>query len=85
MLWPSDVPAPPARVSSSPRPRGGLPCVDSTASARGQSDGPLALTPGEDFDRDAIVSLLGVGGMGEVSLANDRKLIRKVAIKTTED
>ncbi|MEP7343459.1 MAG: serine/threonine-protein kinase, partial [Acidobacteriota bacterium] len=36
---------------------------------------------GSRFDRYEIISLLGAGGMGEVYLARDTKLDRKVALK----
>jgi eukaryotic-like serine/threonine-protein kinase len=40
-----------------------------------------ALQPGDQLGSYQIVGLLGVGGMGEVYLANDLSLHRKVAIK----
>ena len=39
------------------------------------------LTPGQQLESYSIISLLGLGGMGEVYLAEDRKLGRQVAIK----
>lgn len=39
------------------------------------------LSPGEHIDRYEIISLLGRGGMGEVYLAHDEKLDRKIALK----
>src|SRR5687767_14507103 len=39
------------------------------------------LSPGARLDRYTIISQLGVGGMGEVYLAHDTKLDRKVALK----
>src|SRR5262245_12993106 len=39
------------------------------------------LTVGENFLRYKIISQIGSGGMGEVFLAKDRQLERKVAIK----
>jgi serine/threonine protein kinase len=41
----------------------------------------VALTPGTRLGPYEILSLLGSGGMGEVSLAKDSKLDREVAIK----
>jgi eukaryotic-like serine/threonine-protein kinase len=41
----------------------------------------VALTPGYRLDRYEIISLLGNGGMGEVYLAQDTRLDRKIALK----
>src|SRR5262245_19622186 len=42
---------------------------------------PFALSPGAKLDHYEIRSQLGAGGMGEVYLANDLKLDRKIALK----
>lgn len=44
-------------------------------------ESPPALLPGDRIGRYEILSGLGVGGMGEVYLARDPELARKVAIK----
>jgi len=44
-------------------------------------EGPGELKPGDTLDHYQIVSLIGEGGMGEVYLAKDNSLGRKVAIK----
>jgi len=41
----------------------------------------MAAAPGTRFDRYEILSSLGKGGMGEVFLALDSRLRRKVALK----
>ena len=41
----------------------------------------MALTPGEKLGRYEIRSKIGAGGMGEVYLAEDTRLHRKVALK----
>src|SRR5438105_2067599 len=41
----------------------------------------MALTAGSCLDRYEVLSLLGAGGMGEVYLARDTRLNRKVALK----
>ncbi|MBW2452902.1 MAG: protein kinase [Deltaproteobacteria bacterium] len=42
---------------------------------------PTPLAPGDEVDHFSILKLLGSGGMGEVYLARDSKLGRKVALK----
>jgi serine/threonine protein kinase len=41
----------------------------------------VTISPGTRFDRYGILAQLGVGGRGEVYLAQDTKLDRKVALK----
>ena len=49
------------------------------------SQASSAVQVGQEFDRYKILSRLGAGGMGEVFLAEDMKLGRKVAIKFLSD
>src|SRR3989449_5900403 len=63
---------------------GGLSFIDEPAfemAARVLASDESALTAGERIDRYEVVSLLGSGGMGEVYLAHDEKLDRKIALK----
>jgi serine/threonine protein kinase len=64
--------------------QGGLSFIDQPAFEMGArvlaSDEP-ALSAGDLIDRYEVVSLLGSGGMGEVYLAHDQKLNRKIALK----
>lgn len=49
--------------------------------ARALAAEQLPLVVGQQFNQYQLVSWLGAGGMGEVYLAHDRKLQRKVALK----
>ena len=64
--------------------RGGLSFIDAPAfdvATRLLAHDEPELPPGEHIDRYEIVALVGSGGMGEVYLAHDEKLDRKIALK----
>jgi len=47
----------------------------------GEAPGPTPIEPGTEVDHFKVVRLIGRGGMGEVYLARDTQLGRKVALK----
>src|SRR5262245_12189014 len=47
----------------------------------GLGENIMSISAGARLDRFEVLSLLGVGGMGEVYLAQDTRLRRKVALK----
>jgi predicted Ser/Thr protein kinase len=49
------------------------------------SAGDALYSPGDDVDHFRVERILGQGGMGEVYLARDQKLGRKVALKVVND
>jgi Tol biopolymer transport system component len=64
--------------------QGGLSFIDEPAfemAARLLATDEPALAAGDRIDRYDVLSLLGSGGMGEVYLAHDEKLDRKIALK----
>jgi eukaryotic-like serine/threonine-protein kinase len=64
--------------------QGGLSFIDEPAfemAARVLASDEPALAAGDLIDRYEVVSWLGSGGMGEVYLAHDEKLDRKIALK----
>ena len=64
--------------------QGGLSFIDQPAfemAARVLASDEPALTAGDRIERYEVVSLLGSGGMGEVYLAHDQKLNRRIALK----
>ncbi|MDX2031253.1 MAG: alpha/beta fold hydrolase [Blastocatellia bacterium] len=82
-----ESPVAPARKGEKAEPTAGrgkgvetaVPVVDT---AGGSGDAPIeAIRPGVRLGRYEILSRLGVGGMGEVYLAHDALLDRKVALK----
>src|SRR5581483_1859435 len=59
----------------------GLSLVATGLDARGPAEAPVPLSPGTMVDHFKIIRLAGRGGMGEVYLALDTRLERRVAVK----